>query len=59
MEHVNVEVLEGGRAALVQDLQHVGKLVRRVPALRRARARAAALPRPHACANIHHIKLLL
>lgn len=53
VEHINVEVLEGGGAALVQYLQHIGQLVRRVAALRRARCRAcrpraSPLPRPHA-----------
>lgn len=64
VEHVDVEILEGGLAR-VEDLQHVGQLVRRVARLacrhatharaahahapHRAHAPHAALPRPHAC----------
>lgn len=54
VEHVDVEVLEGGPGPLVQHLQHVGQLLGLVAlglvTLRggAALAPSAALPRPHA-----------
>lgn len=45
VEHVDVEVLEGGGAALVEYLQHLVDLVRCVRPLG---GRRRATPRPHA-----------